>query len=285
MHILKNITRFCSFLLIAFMLGSCSSSGVSRVTNSSLLQASNERWVEQIIPAPQKGGFELFSLRNTAPPIGGVLSVYIEGDGNIWSGEFPSHDPTPRRAMSLDLALHQPHGAAAYLARPCQYLGVLNNPQCKTRTWTHERYSEEVVKTLDHGIDVLKGLVGAQKIVLVGYSGGGALAVLIAGRRNDIVEIITVAGNLDTNEWTDYHQLRPLSGSLNPTDFLVQAQLIRQVHYVGGQDEIVPPFLTQNLAKYYPVSMQFKVIPIQENGHTCCWVEQWPELWNRAISQ
>jgi predicted esterase len=280
----SSFPRVLLHLLTLVMLGSCAFSRPITSTDSSLLQASNARWIKQIIPSDQKNSFDLFTLRNGSPAIGGVLSVYIEGDGHAWDGEFPSGDPTPRRAMGLDLGLNQPHGAVAYLARPCQYLGALHNPKCTPKAWTNERYSDEAVQALSHGVDVLKREVGAQKIVLIGFSGGAALAILIAAGRQDVIEIITVAGNIDTQGWVDYHQLRPLSGSLKPVDFLDQLQSIRQVHFVGGKDEVVPPFLTENLAKYYSTNMQFKVIPIQDNGHICCWIAQWPELWNRAIS-
>ena len=51
------------------------------------------------------------------------LAIYIEGDGLAWTSKSRlSSDPTPQDPVGLKLALRHPRGAAAYLARPCQYV-------------------------------------------------------------------------------------------------------------------------------------------------------------------
>ena len=71
---------------------------------------------------------------------------------------------------------------------------------------------------------------------LIGYSGGGAVALLIGVKRDDIDKIITVAGNIDTEFWTQYHNIDPLSNSLNPADFVETLQAIKQCHLLGNED-------------------------------------------------
>lgn len=268
-------------ICIAYFLGACSTSQVP-TGKDSLSLATNAGWIKNIIPPAESDKFSLLTFRNLARPINNILWIYIEGDGHVWSGNYPTDDPTPRRAIGLELALRQPEGAVAYLARPCQFVGVPANPLCKPLLWNDQRYSEEVVGALNHGIDVLKMQSGAKMIALVGYSGGATLSMLLSARRRDIIEIVTVAGNLDTDAWTSYHQLRPLKGSLNPQAYIDQIQTIPQIHFVGNQDRVVPASLTEDWTKRYAVAFYPRIIALPENDHICCWVDQWPDLWKQV---
>lgn len=120
--------------------------------------------------------------------------------------------------MSLDLML-QDLGPAVYIGRPCYFeLGPAD--LCSNKRWTQERYSQDTVNSLNSAITHLLHSSDFQSVQLIGFSGGGALAVLIANRRNDINSVITIAGNLNTHAWTLHHGYLPLTGSLNPADDL-----------------------------------------------------------------
>ncbi|MGJ7518053.1 alpha/beta fold hydrolase [Pseudomonas baetica] len=206
------------------------------------------------------------------------LTVYLEGDGFAWiSASQPSSDPTPVNPVGLRLALAQPSGNAAYLARPCQFLA--DQSHCGQRYWTHARFAEEVVASLDQAVDKLKAQAGAQRVTLVGYSGGGALALLLAARRNDVRNIITVAGNLDPDAWTEYHHVRPLDGSLNPVAQLTALAKIPQTHLSGADDSVVPPVLATRFVAAYPKTSMASVRVISGYTHQCCWAKDWAQLW------
>lgn len=208
------------------------------------------------------------------------LTVYIEGDGLAWlAADMPSPDPTPQTPTGLQLALAQPSGNAAYLARPCQYLDEDKLAQCRQEYWTRKRFAPEVVAASNIALDDLKQRFGATHLTLVGYSGGGAIAALLATRRGDVEYLVTVAGNLDTRAWTDLHQVSPLSGSLNPADYPDTLRKIPQWHFAGEKDSVVPPFLVQNFANAME-NAHVEIIP--EYDHHCCWVEGWRELWKKA---
>lgn len=206
------------------------------------------------------------------------LAIYIEGDGMAWiSSTLPADDPTPRDALALRLALAQPDGQAAYLARPCQYIGS-GSTNCQQTYWTNGRFAPEVIASMNAAVERLKERFSARRLTLVGYSGGGAVAALIAARRNDVVQLITVAGNLDHHAWTKLHRLTPLDTSLNPADVAKTISTIDQWHLVGRLDNNITPDLTTSFIRRggAPASA-LKVI--DGFDHRRCWVENWPQLW------
>ena len=224
--------------------------------------------------------FQLRAYVNQESPINKELTIYIEGDGLAWvNGQYPSADPTPQHAMALALALRQPIGAVAYLARPCQFIGIENRQLCKTSVWTSARFSEEVVRSNNQAIDSLKLRFNAQKINLVGYSGGAAIALLIAARRDDVQMLISIAGNVNPHAWASELGLESLDGSLDTRRDISGLLKIKQVYFIGGQDRVVSPASTYAFANSFPTNFSPIVIEIRANGHVCCWDEQWSNLW------
>ena len=209
-----------------------------------------------------------------------VLTVYIEGDGLAWlSRSQASDDPTPRNPVGLELALRHPRGAAVYLARPCQYVEPGDARNCRQAYWTNRRFAPEVVEASDLAISALKQHFGANKLVLVGYSGGGTVAALVAARRNDVTRLVTVAGNLDHVLWTQLHHVAPLTGSLNPADVWQSLVNTPQVHFVGGNDRIVSQEISESYVARFPADQRPPLRVIEGFDHDCCWVEQWSQLY------
>lgn len=194
-----------------------------------------------------------FQLRAYGPPgraSMGEAVVYIEGDGLAWlTRSRPSTDPTPVHPTGLQLALAHPDSHALYLARPCQYQP---DPACAPPYWLGKRFAPEVIEATLQALDRLKARYGARSLVLVGYSGGAAVAALAAARREDVSALITVAGNLDTALWARLHGISPLSGSLNPADQTQALQDLPQWHFVGARDEIVPSAIATACAPASP---------------------------------
>lgn len=253
---------------IAFVLFACSTipSGKERAY-SAIQKAEIQGWKPLEIDA---GDFKLFSLLPSIQPKSETLTVFIEGDGLAWlSRSKPSFDPTPMNPVSLKLALQlSTNSANAYLARPCQYL-IDKNVNCSQKYWTSHRFSAEIIQAQNLAVDKLKMLTGASQIRLFGYSGGGAVASLIAAQRNDVVELITVAGNLDHQAWTAHHGLTPLFGSLNPVDVKNQIAHIPQQHFIGEKDQVIPVVVLKRFIENAPSTTQVKII--QGADHHCCW--------------
>ena len=147
-----------------------------------------------------------------------ILTIYIEGDGLAWiASDMPSDNPTPIIPTGLKMAIHdQKNNPVVYLARPCQFVFNEEWDHCRPAYWTNLRFSPEVVNAMNQAVNDLKKYYHAKQIRLIGYSGGGAIAALIAARRNDIIKLITIAAVLDVKQWINQESLTPLYGSLDP---------------------------------------------------------------------
>ena len=196
-----------------------------------------------------------------------VLTIVIEGDGRAHDRHGrPTLDPTPDEPVGLDLARAWP-GGAAWLARPCQFV---EDPACAPAQWTGERFAEAAVAQVDAGVTALKARSGAERVILVGWSGGGVLATLVAARRDDVVGLVTVAAPLDVAAWTRSRGLTPLSG-LDPAD-LEPLSHLPQVHLFGAFDPLVRPAVVRETARRL-AGPQGQVETWRES-HQCCWTRR-----------
>lgn len=234
-------------------------------------------WRTEMIPV---GRFDLMAYLPMAPARHELLTVYIEGDGMAWvSRSQPALDPTPVHPIALQMALRHPRGAAAYLARPCQFVGQAHVKGCNNSYWTGHRFSEEVVAATSIALDQLKRRFNAQQLELVGYSGGAAVAALVAARREDVARLVTVAGNLDHRAWTAMHHDSPLTGSLNPADYWQKLAGTEQIHFVGGNDPNVTEAITQAFVARFETGQRPSIRLIAGFDHVCCWADRWAEIY------
>ena len=207
------------------------------------------------------------------------LTVYIEGDGRAWLDRTtPSSDPTPRRPVGLELASLDPSGNVVYLARPCQFVEGGDATGCHFSYWTSARYSPEVVHSLNVAVDRAKAMSGAAEVRLVGYSGGGVLALLLAAIRDDVAGVATVAGNLDHAAWTRHHGVSPLAGSLNPPEAADRLRDIPQIHFIGADDDVVPASVVQSYLNALGPAPVARLVLVPAMGHRDDWREAWPGL-------
>jgi len=199
------------------------------------------------------------------------LFVFLDGDGSPWldAGTRISSDPTPRAPLALELATHTP-GAVLYLGRPCYFE---HNPACISDLWTTARYSNRVVDSMAAALNHYVAERGFDDVILIGYSGGGALGALMAPRVPGVTALLTIAANLDTDAWTHAHSYRPLTGSLNPAHEAPLA--IREWHVVGARDTNVPPSINR---AYFERLAPDRVWSYADADHACCWVALWPQI-------
>ncbi len=204
------------------------------------------------------------------------IRIYIEGDGFAWVNRTePSSDPTPRHAVGLSLALADLSPNVVYLARPCQY-SLAQSPRCNPTYWTDKRFSEEVIEAMSHAVDRIMLNAPGKKAELIGYSGGAAVAVLLAARRSDIENLRTVAGNLDHEAVNRIHRVSQMPDSLNPIDVAYLLKGLPQVHFCGLKDQVVPTDITREFA--LQVGPCSKLIELPDLTHEAGWTNAWPHL-------
>ena len=80
----------------------------------------------------------------------------------------------------------------------------------------------------------------APSVEFVGYDGGATVALLLATRIPQTTRVITIAGILDTNAYTQNNRNVSFKKSLNPADEKKQLSTKTQIHYVGKKDKITP---------------------------------------------
>lgn len=206
-----------------------------------------------------------------------AVNVYIEGDGRAWRSRHQlSADPSPKLALGLELAARDPAINVAYLARPCQFNDFSQTP-CDSVYWSDKRFSEQVIDAMDQALDAIVRQTNQQKVNLIGYSGGAAVAVLLAQRRHDIVSLRTVAGNLDHAYVNQYHHVDAMPQSLNAIDAAEQISQLPQLHFIGRDDQVIPKAVAENFVHKQNKPSCTAIIAVVA-GHQEHWIEQWQDL-------
>jgi len=247
-----------------------------------LVQVEQAGWLAMPLPTSQ---FTLMAFGRPAPHAHPVLRVYIEGDGFAWVDPYtPSFDPTPSKALALTLAQLDPALAVVYLGRPCQYVRGLARQGCDdNRWWTSHRFAPAVMQSTHAALDTLKQRYQASQLELVGYSGGGTVAAVVAAQRNDVRRLVTVAGNLDPATWTRINRLSPLVAVQNPADMAAQLAHLPQLHFVGRDDPVIPPAISQSYQQGFAEGSKPQVRMIEGFNHHCCWAQAWHSLLQEAF--
>ena len=256
---------------------------VAVLSGCALVQSPTER-VEAIAAASGMAEVALPDRRlrafSKAAVVGTPLTVYIESDGAPWiARDRPPNDPTPIKPVVMQMAAVDPSLSVAYLGRPCQYLSERDLDECDPALWTLGRFSEDAVAASQAAVERLKRQAGASSINLVGYSGGGAMAALVAARRDDVACLVTLAAPLDTNAWADAIGVSRLRLSLNPADYVDRLIRVPQTHFVGARDVTVPP---DSIRRYTEKVSAARVQTMERFTHTCCWADEWKDLRSRS---
>jgi hypothetical protein len=264
----KPLARLLFALLASAWLSACSGSD----------DAGNRQQLADSIAAPARlvakdyslGGFTLRTYQRVQDR--SEATIYIEGDGQSWrTRRMPSTNPTPTDPVALRLAAADSAKNVIYIARPCQYVPLTG---CSSSYWQEKRFAPEII----HSYQQLLSELGFARYHLVGYSGGAAVALLVAAGRSDVVDIRTVAGNVDSAAFTSYHHVSPLTGSLEPADASARLQNIPQLHVLGGKDEVIVPSVLESYRARVGDVRCISSHTVAGATHTQGWAEAWPTL-------
>lgn len=254
-----------------YLLVGCQFSPASRLATAREIAAAG-RLEERDIPA---GSFVLKSFSRVEAP-GRPANVYIEGDGFAWiDRKTPSPDPSPLNPIGLKLAAADSSPNVLYLARPCQYI---RNVRCDARYWTSARFTSKIIEAFGDAVSKEKQKNHLGDINLIGFSGGGAVAALLAARRSDILSLRTVAGNLDTSVFGRVNDVSSLDQSDNPADIAKSVANIPQIHFIGGADDVISVEEVENFLKRVGTTHCAQTKTLEHLSHDGEWAENWPRL-------
>ncbi len=277
-HYLKTIT----LLTLAAVVTGCSIPTKNMRQNHANDIASQSNMSKTIISAPP---FEFTTYQKIKAPQYHTANIYIEGDGLAWiTRRRISSDPTPSRPIALQLAILDPAPNVIYIARPCQYSGMSDSTKyCTNQYWTSHRFAPEIIQSINTVLDKLKSTHDFKKFNLIGFSGGAAVAILLAASRNDIHSIRTIAGNLDHEKVSEIHHVSPLTGSLNPADVSEQINYIPQSHFTGEDDRIVTSEVSKSYLHNAKDTHCIQVLELENTTHESGWTRVWGELLLRPV--
>ena len=248
-----------------------------------------------LVKRSQPGSASRLAAAGTKPPTLPRFIIFIEGDGAAWrrSGTKPPTDPTPKRLIPLELAILEsrlldqhpgPEGSntfIAYVSRPCQFRWA---EECNEALWTSARFGSRVQELMNVALWNLvratlirEGVTneGQPRLSLVGHSGGGTIAALLAASRGDVDCLVTFAAPLDTDAWVENQGLSPLTGSQNPVALLDRLGSLRSHHFVGENDSVVR---LEALGEFAIPTNSRKVHLVPETSHTLGWTDSWKLL-------
>ena len=207
-----------------------------------------------------------YKIKNINKPV----RIYIEGDGLAWiSRHTISSNPTPINPIAFKLASFDNYENVIYLPRVCQYITSEN---CKKSYWTDRRFSKEVISSTNEVINKLKRDFKFNIIDLIGFSGGAAISILVASKRDDIKSITTIAGNLNHKLLHELHNIPFMKESLNPIDYAKDIKEINQTHYYGSKDKIVYKKVIESFVEEFSEKNNIKLIGVDAT-HNKGWIE------------
>jgi hypothetical protein len=268
-----KIKKFLPFFIIALLLlCGCASSPQERKADALSSALEKGLYKNEI----QAGMFKLMSLHSDYSAMdSGPVRVVIEGDGFAYVNRYTaSGNPTPINPVGLQIALNVTR-PVVYLARPCQYVEDSN---CTPLFWTNRRFDNSVIGAMNLALDKIKASP-AQKLYLIGFSGGAYIAMVLAAIREDVVAVDTVSGLLDPDEWTSFHGVSPLYRYYSSEALLSKAQDVEFSHYCSPQDKVLPCELHQ---RFMDMSLELgfqhhRLINVSGYDHE--------ELWRYYIEQ
>jgi hypothetical protein len=274
--------RYCLatlFLFIAVAASSCGTQSLFTTPFEHAHSLATQAGFKPIALKTQHFDLKAFIKPSANPDYG--ITIYLEGDGRPWASSFrPPRDPSPLDPLGLRLATVASMAPIAYIARACQFLDAKALESCPSRYWTYARFAPEVVNATSLAVDQLKTRTNSNRVHLVGFSGGGVIAALVAAQRKDVASLITIAAPLDLRVWTEHHGITPMYGSLQPTDFVETLHKIPQIHFVGTNDAVSPSLVQQSFLTKLGQPTTARIVAIEGYNHQCCWAENWSKLLN-----
>lgn len=136
----------------------------------------------------------------------------------------------------------------------------------------------------------LKKHHSAARIVLVGHSGGAAIAGVMLGRSAPLVDaVLLISCPCDVRKWRDARNRKPLENAESPIDYLKTAPKSAQIFVLtGARDRNTFPWLGKDYAvKAKSMGLSAEFVEIPDAGHGFGRLSRQPQIFDalkKAIS-
>jgi predicted esterase len=269
---MKRAKRIWITLLIVMALVAVVATGVQ-------LLAVRGTFAEQRSPAEARG--QAIMVGNAGHRLAGRTFASGSGPANplivVLHGDAPFANPAYQYKFAADVARQVPGSAVVALLRP-GYGDPFGARSDGDRGFaTGENYTAEVVDDVAAAIQLLRTQYSAASIILVGHSGGAAIAADLAARNHRLVQQVFLVGcpcdlaafrmHMARQQWSPIWLL-PVD-SLSPDLTLEQMDRSTTITAIAGaKDPVTPPQYAQAyIEKALRRGIAASMIILPDQGH------------------
>lgn len=191
----------------------------------------------------------------------------------ILHGDAPTTRPGYQYAFAETLAAHIPNSRVVALLRPGYEDPQGNRSPGERGLTTGDNYTPDRLDAVSASLRKLRARYPDARLVLIGHSGGAAMAADLAGTRPELVDgLLLAACPCSLPEWRRHMKARLPAApfdqpvrSLDPLQTVGGAQLgLRAALIVGADDPITPPKFSRAYAEALAlrgIATDYRVLP------------------------
>ena len=192
------------------------------------------------------GAAHCLQIETHRPPGGATKTLAVVLHGDLSRGA----DADYIRPVAESAAAHGAIGVA--MARPGYALDGRTSTGVATRDQGHwYKYRAEEIDSIAAAVAALQKHHKAERVVMVGHSGGAVVSGVMLGRAAPLVDaVILVACPCDVKKWRWLRDWKPLVNAESPIDYLSGVPKSSKIFAVtGGDDRNTVPVLARDYVK------------------------------------